>query len=198
MKIETNFESYRPYIESCVKTMDLLVFFKLFNMDQVKTLYKKSKSNPVGAIREAFDIISDMKNMSDKFYHLFGALEEAEYPKIVQLLKGFLIRVHNNHRKKLQTSKKDIYQRVHVCIGELLQYILTKQVLNHHDVEEVKSTEKNEFRGSAVILLISILPNGNRDWYKHFLWGVLKSKRKELALLIDEDMTQNLEKSEEK
>ena len=194
-EIETNFKSYRPYIESCVKTMDLLVFFKLFTADQVKTLYKKTKADPVGAIKEAFDIVSEMKNTSYKFHHLLSALEEAEYPKIVYLLTGLLIRVHDNHRKKLQTFAKDIYQRL--CVGEVLPYLLTKQVLNNHDVEEVTSTEKNESRGSAVILLLSILPNRNRDWYKHFLWGLLQSKQSELAMLIDQDMTENLEKAEE-
>ena len=30
-EIESNFTSYRPYIESSVKTIDLLVFFELFS-----------------------------------------------------------------------------------------------------------------------------------------------------------------------
>ena len=194
-EIETNFKSYRPYIESCVKTMDLLVFFKLFTTEQVKTLYKKAKVDPVGAIQEAFDIISDMKNTLYKFHHLLSALEEAEYPKIVRLLTGELIRVHDNHRQKLKTFAVDIFQRL--CISELLPYLLTKQVLNNNDVDEIASIEKSESRGSAVMLLLSLLPNRNRDWYKHFLWGLFKSKQKDLAELIDQNMTENLDKAEE-
>ena len=48
------------------------------------------------------------------------------------------------------------------------------------------------------MLLLSILPNRNRDWYKYFLWGLLKSKQKELAILIDKNMTEKLEQAEEK
>ena len=166
-EIETNFKSYRPYIESCVKTIDLLVFFKLFTIEQVKPLYKKAKVDPVDAIKEAFDIISDMKNTLYKFHHLLSALEEAEYPKIVRLLTGELIRVHDNHRQKLKTFAVDIFQRL--CISELLPYLLTKQVLTNNDLDEILSIEKSESRGSAVMLLLSLLPNRNRDWYKHFL-----------------------------
>ena len=137
-----------------------------------------------------------MKATTYKFHHLLSALAEAEYPKIVHLLQGVLIRVHNDHRKKLQTFAKDIYQRL--CLSDLLPYLLTKQVLNNNDVDAVRSTEKTDCRGSAVILLLSILPNRNRDWYKYFLWGLLKSKQKELAILIDTNMTEKLEQAEEK
>ena len=131
--------------------------------EQVKTLYKKSKTDPIGTIKESFDIICDMKATTYKFHHLLSALEEAEYPKIVHLLQGVLIRVHNDHRKKLQTFAKDIYQRL--CLSELLPYLLTKQVLNNNDVDAVRSTEKTDCRGSAVIPLRKLAHAIYRDFF---------------------------------
>ena len=192
-EIDSNFKSYRPYIESCVKTIDLLVFFKPFTMNQIKTLYKKIKSDPLEATRQAFDIIINLKNTPNKFHHLLYALKEAEYPKIVQLLQGILIPVHNNHREKLKIFAQDIYHRLSVI--DILPYLLTKNVLNQHDVDEIKSTEKYESRESAVIQLLSALPNRNKDWYRYFLWALLESEQRELAVLIDHETCEKIEKA---
>lgn len=191
-EIKSNFKSYRPYIESSVKTMDLLVFFKLFTEDQCKVLHKKVKSDPVEASRQAFDIIINLKNTPYKFHHLLFALEEAEYPKIVHLLQGILIPVHNNHRRKLKIFANHFYHRLSVI--DILPYLLTKNVLNQHDADEIKSTEKYESRGSAVIQLLSVLPNRNKDWYRYFLWALLASEQRELAVLIDHETCENIER----
>ena len=182
-EIERNFHSYQPYIKSCVKTMDLLVFFKLFTEDQCRVLHRKVKSDPVEATRKAFDIINDLENKPYKFHHLLYALEEAEYPKIVQLLQGILIPVHDEHRKQLRNCAKDFYNRL--SVDDILPYLLTKNVLNQHDVEELKSTEKYESRGSAVIQLLSALPNRNKDWYTDFWGALVESGQMELAILIE-------------
>lgn len=192
-EIESNFTSYRPYIESCIKLLDLIVYFNMFTSGQVKMFYKLSKSNPANALRRAFDTIVAMNNVPDKFHVLLRALEEAEYPKIVSLLRGLLIKVHGKHRQKLKTYAKAIYQRLSVC--EILPYLLTNRVINHHDIEEINSVEKTESRGSAVMQLLSILPSRSRDWYEHFLWALVESKQKALAMTIDKEFTEKLEEA---
>ena len=49
----------------------------------------------------------------------------------------------------------------------------------------------DESRGSAVIMLLSMLPNRDIDWYEHFLWALLESKQKEMAVIIDKETTQS-------
>ena len=152
--IRSNFKSYRPYIESCVKTIDLLFFFKPFADDQRQNLYKKMKSEPVEATRQAFDIINSLENKPYTFHQLLYALEKAEYPKIVQLLQGKLIPVHDTDRLNLKTFAEDFYHRL--SVNDILPYLLKMNVLNQHDVDEINSTEKCESRGRAVIHQIHI------------------------------------------
>lgn len=190
-EIESNFHSYRPYIESCIKMTDLIVYFKPFTSEQVKKFYKTSKTDHQGALRLAFDTILDMDTISDKFQQLLQALEDAGYPKVVGLLKGLLIPIHEANREKVKTHAKDIYERL--SVSDILPYLLTYRVLNHHDVDEIKSAEKNESRGSAVIQLLSTLPNRSKEWFENFISALVGSQQRDLAMIIDTELTQVLE-----
>ena len=90
---------------------------------------------------------------------------------------------------RISKNHNNIFQRL--SSSEILPYLLTKKVLNQHDIDEIKSAERNESRGSAVIMLLSMLPNRDMDWYEHFLWALLESKQKEMAVIIDKETTQS-------
>lgn len=190
--IESNFVSYRPYVESSVSVIDLIVYLKLFTQDQIKKFHKTSTLDPVEATRLTFDAFVDMTK-PDKFQILIKALEEAEYPKIVKLLKGLLIPVHDRHRQKLKEFAKDMFERLNIC--DILPNLLTKRVLTQNDVDELRAAERHESRGSATMQLLSTLPNRNEYWFELFLSSLLETKQRELAIIIDKDMTEKLEEA---
>lgn len=113
----------------------------------------------------------------------------SEYPKLVDLLKGLLIRAHDTDRKKLKIFAKDIYQRL--SVSDVLPHLLTKKVLNAHDIEEIKTSKKNDSRASAVMHLLSILPNRSKNWFEQFLETLLESSQRALAMIIDRDTTKS-------
>ena len=121
---------------------------------------------------------------------LFSFAFFSEYPKIVKLLKGLLIPVHDRHRQKLKEFAKDMFERLNIC--DILPYLLTKRVLAQNDVDELRAAERHESRGSAAMQLLSTLPNRNEDWFELFLSSLLKTKQRELAIIIDKDMTESM------
>ena len=99
--------------------------------------------------------------------------------------------MHNKHRKKLKTFAKYFYQRL--SVSDILPYLLTKNVLNQHDVDEIKSTDQYESRGNAVIQLLSVLPNRDVDWYVSFIWALRASGQTDLAMLVDQEICEKME-----
>ena len=100
--------------------------------------------------------------------------------------------MHNKHRQKLKIFAKDFYHRLSLI--DVLAFLLSKNVLNQHDVDEIKSTEKYESRRSAVIQLLSAFPNRNKDWYRLFPWALLESEQWELAMLVDDKTCENIKR----
>ena len=195
--IKDNLNRFEAYISDCVKTTDLIVFFRPFSSEQTKELRSIYKHNPVEATNKALKMIQQMANQPRKYRQLLEALTDAGYPKVVQILDGTLLPVGNYQRDILRECAKHIFQLLNT--SELLPYLFSKGVINNDDKEQILKTERHESTGIAVIELLHMLPNRHKRWFKYFIQSLKESGHNELAKIIEDGTdTYNMPKTDMK
>ena len=181
--IMDNLGQYGSYISDCIKATDLIAFFDLFTTAQRKELRSIYKRNPVEATKRAFEIIKTMTNQPEKYNCLLIALQNARYPKVVQILEGTLIPVGSRHRDIIRHCAKHIFQRLNTT--EILPYLYSKEIISHDDMQQIQRTEKTESTGIAALELLDILPSRDTRWYRYFIESLVKSGHEDLATIIE-------------
>lgn len=110
--IAANFKTYRSYLEQHVHVSDLIVYYEPFKDEDRENLFLQSKHATQGVIRTAFYLIEHMTSV-DKYMQLLLALDKAERPKLVDLLKGTLVPCGNGgNRKRINAAREHLYKRL--------------------------------------------------------------------------------------
>ena len=111
----------------------------------------------------------------------------ADYPKLVGHLQGRLVRVHDNHRMRLNEVTSLLYQRLNP--SDVLPYLQQTGVIALEESDAIRKVETHRSRSDAALELQYILPNRHRHWYELMIWSLVESKQTELAEKIDGSLT---------
>ena len=118
-------------------------------------------------------------------YWLFSI--SADYPKLVGLLQGKLVRVHDNHRIRLNEVTSLLYQRLNP--SDVLPFLQQTGVIVLEEANTIRKVETHRSRGDSALELQYILPNRHRHWYELMIWSLVESGQTELAEKIDGSLT---------
>ena len=118
-------------------------------------------------------------------YWLFSI--SADYPKLVGLLQGKLVRVHDNHRIRLNEVTSLLYQRLNP--SDVLPFLQQTGVIALEEANTIRKVETHRSRGDSALELQYILPNRHRHWYELMIWSLVESGQTELAEKIDGSLT---------
>lgn len=188
-----NFKAFRTYLEKNVGTVELIAYYVLFTPENKKKLRQINKADPTSATREAFDVIEEMEEPG-KYMALLRALDDADYPKLVSVLRGLFVPVDDVHRQQINLAARHIFKLL--TPTNIVPFLLSKCVISSNDAENIRKTENNESRGNAALDLLFLLPNRNKHWYRLFLEALVEAEHIELAELIDPQTTEKIIKKE--
>ena len=185
--IKKNLERYKQYISECVNVTDLIAYYDLFTISQTNRFRSMYRNFPEEATEMAFDEIAAMQNQPDKYRRLLSALKDTGYSKVVQILQGVLKPVGSCHKTLIRSCAKDMFQQLNT--RDVLPHLYEKEVISLDDMQQIIQTERTESNGSAALHLLSLLPNRNEQWFKHFVESLNESSQTHLAeALTSNDM----------
>ncbi|XP_045159837.2 ATP-dependent RNA helicase DHX58-like [Mercenaria mercenaria] len=186
--IKYNLEVYLSYICECVDAIHLLQHIDCYSDDQRREISQLAKSNPVGATRKAFDILMQ-KELPGIFTALLESLQD-DYPKIVKLLQGDVVKCDKNYRKIITLFSQSIVREIQPI--ELLLCLRKYNVLTEEEAEEARADERNFGLTRAAFNIVTNIHRHVEDWFKYFLMSLIEIDCENLAERLDQDLVEKI------
>jgi hypothetical protein len=112
-----------------------------------------------------------------------------DYPKIVSLLSGEVVKCDENYRRIVNLFATTVINEVQP--QELLISLRKYNVLTALEAEETMKDEQNYGKTRAARYIITNIHRHVEDWFKYFLISLIENGCEHLAQILDDDMVQS-------
>jgi hypothetical protein len=112
-----------------------------------------------------------------------------DYPKIVKLLSGEVVKCDENYRRIVNLFATMVINEIQPL--ELILSLRKYNVLTALEAEETVKDEQNYGKTRAAWYIITNIHRHVEDWFKYFLTSLIENSCEHLAQILDDDMVQS-------